>query len=188
MDKYRIVNKINCFNDFKEDNKLIANYAKARLGKKLKLQDYEDYSEKLIEITENKRFNKFANTLGNIAYEILDGIVSKSFCNDKGSNIFIGVKVNININEISISKIVDVVIVGKEKIEVIKISSFDYDRLSPKEDMELRLMAFGAAKIFSKITKANIISLICIQSNLRESTVYDMRVDELIRECEEAFM
>ena len=49
-------------------------------------------------------------------------------------------------------------------------------------------MAFGAAKIFSKITKANIISLICIQPNLRESTVYDMRVDELIRECEEAFM
>lgn len=188
MEKYKITNKINCFSNFKEDNKLVANYAKARLGQELKLQDYEDYSEILIEITHDKRFNKFANTLGNIAYEILDDIVSKSFCNDKLSNIFIGVKVNIDINKILISKIVDAIIVSKEKIEVIKISSFDYDRLSPKEDIELRLMAFGAAKIFSKITKANTISLICIQPNLRESTVYDMRIDKLIRECEEAFM
>lgn len=188
MEEYRKVNKINCFNNFKEDNKLIANYAKARLGKKLKLQEDDYYTEKLIKIANDKRFNNFTNTLGNIAYELLDSIISKSFCNDKLSNVFIDVNVNTNINKVSISKVVDVVIVSKEKIEVIKISSFDYDSLNSKEDMELRLMAFGAAKVFSRITKANTISLICIQPNLRESTVYDMNMDKLIRECEEAFM
>lgn len=188
MENYKVINEINYCSNFKEDNKLATNYAKARLGKELQLKGEEDYSKRLIEITSNKIFNTFTETLGDIAYEILNSFVSASYYEDKLCNIFIDVNVNISIDNVLIPKVVDVVIVSKEKIEVIKISSFDYDRINPREDLELRVMAYGAVKFFSRITKANTISLICIQPNLREGTVYDMRIDKLIRECEEAFM
>ncbi|MDU2291596.1 MAG: hypothetical protein E7D69_16200, partial [Clostridium celatum] len=81
-----------------------------------------------------------------------------------------------------VSKSCDVVLLGKDVIEVITIVPAESNAIRLYEDMEIKLLGIGVLDKYLSRMECNKIRLITIQPNLDLCSIYETSVESLLHE------
>lgn len=141
----------------------------------------EEFRNELINLGINNGISDYAEMLTFIAFNVIVDRIEEMQGDDKVKLLFNEI-VEVPYEEDFVSKSCDVVLLGKDVIEVITIVPAESNAIRLYEDMEIKLLGIGVLDKYLSRMECNKIRLITIQPNLDLCSIYETTVDRILHE------
>lgn len=141
----------------------------------------KEFRNELINLGINHGISDYAEMLTFITFNVIVGRIEEIQSDDKAKILFNEI-VEIPYEEDFISKYCDVVLLGKDIIEVITIIPSESNAIRLYDNEEIKLLGVGVLDKYLSRIECDKIRLITIQPNLDLCSIYEMTVEKLLHE------
>ncbi|WP_196000446.1 hypothetical protein [Clostridium sp. 1001271B_151109_B4] len=166
-------------------SKLDSEYIKAltilKLKKNYKVIEDEEYKSMLLDLTITNGYSDFTEILSMTAFEIIIDRIENMESKEEVKILF-NEKVEVLYKNKFIDKNCDVVLIGKETIEVISIIPFEFHYIFAFDDEESQLLGMGILNKHLSSINCKYLTLTVVQPNLIENSVYGASVDRFLHQ------
>lgn len=172
MENNYIANKLN--------EELVREMTILKLKKHYEFIEREEFKEAIINLRLKYGFSDYAELLSFTAFKvILDRIEELESENVRA---LFNETVEIPDGDDFISKTCDVILIGKDVIEVITVVSAKVNFISAYHNEEIKLLGIGAIDKFLSRMECSKIRLITIQPNLDLCSIYETTIEKMLHE------
>ena len=153
----------------KLDSEYIKDLTILKLKKNYKVIGDEEYKNMLLDLTMLNGYSDFTEMLSMTAFEmIIDRIFNE--------------KVEVLYKNKFIDKNCDVVLIGKQTIEVISILPFEFHHIFAFDHEESQLLGIGIINKYLSSFECKCLTLTVVQPNLMESSIYGTTVNKFLHQ------
>lgn len=165
----------------KLDSDYIKDLTILKLKKNYKLIKDEEYRNMLLDLTMLNGYSDFSEILSRTAFEIIIDRIENMESNEEVKILF-NEKVEVLYKNKFIDKSCDVVLIGKETIEVISIIPFEFHHIFAFDDEESQLLGMGILNKYLSSINCEYLTLTVVQPNLMENSIYGASVNKFLHE------
>ena len=152
-----------------------------KLKRNYGLIERKEFRDGLINLGVNHGFSDYVEMLTFVTFNVIVDRIEEIQSDDKVKILFNEV-VEVPYEDDFISKSCDVVLLGKDVIEVITIVPAESNAIRLYEDMEIKLLGIGVLDKYLSRMECNKIRLITIQPNLEMCSIYETTIDRMLHE------
>ena len=140
----------------------------------------EEFKKELLTLGEKYRFSDYAEMLSFVAFNVIVNRTGEM--QSDNVRILFNETVEVPYEEDFISKNCDVVLIGKDVIEVITILPIRDNAIWAYDSDEIKFLGIGAIDKFLSRMECSKIRLITIQPNLDLCSIYETTIDRMLHE------
>ena len=172
MENNYIANKLN--------EELVREMTILKLKKHYEFIEREEFKEAIINLRLKYGFSDYVEMISFIAFKvILDRIEELESENVRA---LFNENVEVPDGDDFISKTCDVILIGRDVIEVINIFSTNVNVISAYDNEEVKLLGIGAIDKFLSRMECSKIRLIAIQPHLNLCSIYETTIEKMLHE------
>lgn len=165
----------------KLDSEYIKDLTILKLKKNYKVIEDEEYKNMLLDLTMLNGYSDFTEMLSMTAFEMIIDRIENMESNEEVKIIF-NEKVEVLYKNKFIDKSCDVVLIGKQTIEVISILPFEFHHIFAFDHEESQLLGMGIINKYLSSFECKCLTLTVVQPNLMESSVYGTTVNKFLHQ------
>ena len=162
----------------KLDSEYIKDLTILKLKKNYKVIGDEEYKNMLLDLTMLNGYSDFTEMLSMTAFEMIIDRIENMESNEEVKIIF-NEKVEVLYKNKFIDKSCDVVLIGKQTIEVISILPFEFHHIFAFDHEESQLLGIGIINKYLSSFECKCLTLTVVQPNLMESSIYGLSLIHL---------
>lgn len=156
-----------------------------KLKKNYGFIEREEFREKIIALGLKYSFSDYVELLSLISFkEIVDRIEQMT---SENIRVLFNEVVEIPDEDDFIPRTCDVVLIGKDNIEIIDISTKNLNFISAYDNKEIKLLAIGAIDKFLSRMECSKIKLVSIQPHLDLCSIYETTIERMLHDYDFGF-
>lgn len=167
---------------YQQQEKLITDLAILKTKKAIFQLSEDEYSHHSVDLYADEYYSDLIETLSKITSKAL--IKRIKDLEDKEVKTMFKEEIKVYYDGYSIPMTTDVVLLGKEILEVIRVVAFEYDFVHASEDLTIKLLALGVIDKYLCSFSCNRIRLTIIQPNLMSVSILETDLEDLLHDGE----
>ena len=172
MENNYIANKLN--------EELVREMTILKLKKHYEFIEREEFKEAIINLRLKYGFSDYAELLSFTAFKVIVNRIDEM--QNENVRILFNETVEVPDGDDFISKTCDVILIGRDVIEVITLFSANVNVISAYDNEEIKLLGIGAIDKFLSRMECSKIRLITIQPNLDLCSIYETTIEKMLHE------
>ena len=172
MENNYIANKLN--------EELVREMTILKLKKHYEFIEREEFKEAIINLRLKYGFSDYAELLSFTAFKVIVNRIDEM--QNENVRILFNETVEVPDGDDFISKTCDVILIGRDVIEVITLFSANVNFISAYDNEEIKLLGIGAIDKFLSRMECSKIRLITIQPNLDLCSIYETTIEKMLHE------
>lgn len=172
MENNYIANKLN--------EELVREMTILKLKKHYEFIEREEFKEAIINLRLKYGFSDYAELLSFTAFKVIVNRIEEM--QNENVRILFNETVEVPDGDDFISKTCDVILIGRDVIEVITLFSANVNFISAYDNEEIKLLGIGAIDKFLSRMECSKIRLITIQPHLNLCSIYETTIEKMLHE------
>lgn len=140
----------------------------------------EEYKQELKALVESHGFSDYAELLSFTAFNVIFNRIEDM--QDENVKVIFNEEVEVPDGEDYIPKTCDVILIGKDEMEVISILPLNDNVIWACNSKEIKLLAIGAIDKYLSRIECSKIKIITIQPNLDLCSIYETSIERILHE------